>query len=166
MANYDVTHSCRHSRSVALYGPMRDRESKLSWMERSLCPECYQNQLQSERAKASVEAAQKSKLEGLPKLEGSPKQVAWAETIRRKILDELEESARDYEPQIVADMVDRIRLTLQSSSSKWWIDHRDRSWNVHGIVLDLARKAKSEGGQFGISRRSSIQRLGGPSWAA
>lgn len=39
---YDVVYSCGHKGTVDLFGPTKDRESKIEWYGRqALCPDCY-----------------------------------------------------------------------------------------------------------------------------
>jgi hypothetical protein len=40
MAKYYPPYSCGHSREVVLYGPHRERERKLAWLETVPCPAC------------------------------------------------------------------------------------------------------------------------------
>lgn len=73
---YDVTYSCGHKGTVELYGKTSDREAKIRWYESSaVCPECYKKQQQEAADKTATEYE-------LPELEGSEKQIAWANTIR------------------------------------------------------------------------------------
>ncbi|MFB6814348.1 hypothetical protein ACFCV8_07360 [Streptomyces sp. NPDC056347] len=91
MARYQITHSCGHEATVQLSGSRRDREWRAGKEEERPCRECWQKERDREREeerRAAVEAAGR---EGLPELEGSPKQVAWAETIRRDLISRLEE---------------------------------------------------------------------------
>ena len=41
MAKYDITHTCGHSRTVALYGKLNERERKIEWMASQDCPSCW-----------------------------------------------------------------------------------------------------------------------------
>lgn len=44
MAQYSVNFSCGHSGTVQLYGPTKERERKIEWLEKGLCPDCYKKQ--------------------------------------------------------------------------------------------------------------------------
>ena len=45
MAGYTITCSCGHTTTKQLYGPGKERQRYIEWMERSgLCPECYKEQ--------------------------------------------------------------------------------------------------------------------------
>lgn len=41
MAKYTINYNCGHSGEVQLYGPGRERERKIEWMEGRDCPSCY-----------------------------------------------------------------------------------------------------------------------------
>jgi hypothetical protein len=80
MAKYDVRFSCGHTEIKDLVGKVVDRERKIEWMEsQGLCSECY-------RAEQTQKTTQQSKSAGLPELEGSEKQVAWANKIRLQMI--------------------------------------------------------------------------------
>lgn len=90
MAKYKVTYTCGHEGVVNIIGPNKDREWKLAYEEAKLCPDCYKAKLEAERQKQNAEAAEANQTAGLPKLEGTEKQIAWAETIRKSILEGIE----------------------------------------------------------------------------
>ena len=76
MAQYDLTYSCGHKGEICLAGEVNERKRKIEWMETSGdCPECYK----SKQIKKTEEIR---KSQGLLNLEGSEKQIAWAEKIR------------------------------------------------------------------------------------
>ena len=83
-----------------MYGKMDGRRRALAALEAHSCPDCRKTQ-----AEKSATAA------GLPLLQGSPKQIAWASDIRERALRLLpQESAEKYRPE---------------TSARWWIDHRN-----------------------------------------
>ena len=41
MAKYSVKYACGHEGEVELYGPHKERETKMAWMETVDCPDCY-----------------------------------------------------------------------------------------------------------------------------
>ena len=91
MAKYDVTFACGHTATVELFGKSSDREWKLKRMAEGLCPDCYRAQQEAERKAASEAAAEEAKKQGFAELKGSEKQIAWAETIRAKFMEQLDE---------------------------------------------------------------------------
>lgn len=91
MAKYDITYSCGHDGVVNVIGPCKDREWKLERESEKMCPECFENHIQEEREKANKEAAEKAKEMELPELQGSEKQVSWANTIRQGFIQDLQD---------------------------------------------------------------------------
>lgn len=44
---YDVVYSCGHKGTVDLFGPTKDRESKIEWYgSQALCPDCYKAKME------------------------------------------------------------------------------------------------------------------------
>ena len=97
MAKYSVKHTCGHISEVALFGPSKDREYRLDRMRENVCLNC-ENAANAER---NAEA-------GLPALTGTPKQIAWAESIRAAAM-----ARRELSPE-----------TLAQTKASWWIDQR------------------------------------------
>jgi len=150
VAKYTVTRSCGHEEVVALFGPNRDREWRLENVEpNKLCYECYQIALVEQREKANREAAEAAKEMALPALTGSEKQIAWAETIRQKLMTDLDEfifrsikKERRNDPQILAAL-DQIK---RKTEARWWIDHRnvDVSYEFRNLLEEAAKEVKNE----------------------
>lgn len=133
MAKQTVTYSCGHSEMVTLFGPHADRDRKIAWMEREgLCSECYKAHKQAERDAANKSAAADNASNGMAALEGTDKQIAWAESIRAKALDKavspdvIDAAAKTDEERSVATWyrARHTELTAQGSA-KWWIEHQD-----------------------------------------
>jgi hypothetical protein len=82
MAWESITHKCGHTERHQLYGPGRDRSRRAEWMAGNLCSECYQAELQRQRAEEAEQAKEQAQRAGLPDLTGSEKQVEWAERLR------------------------------------------------------------------------------------
>lgn len=150
MAKYNVTYNCGHTGVVALFGPNKDREWKLAREEEKLCPECYKEWLERERIKQNEEAAETNQRAGLPALEGTEKQIAWAETIRHGVITEanrLLENAKHYHDknsyfQLIDLPKEQFIEALESignhTNASWWIDNR---YNTSSLSLpDLLRK--------------------------
>lgn len=106
---------------------------KLSRERARSCRPCY---VESQRAQAEAAA----EAEGLPPLTGTPKQVAWAATLRHKALsdaeahlDYLRESgqlkgrvAKDME--LLEAQKERVLEPLRAQTeAAWWIDRRHDS---------------------------------------
>ena len=127
MAKYTVTRSCGHSETHQLYGKYTERERKIAWMETTLCRECY-------RAKQADDAAAKTRDAGLPELTGTPKQIAWAESIRAaaiKDANRLRDAVRkglEAHPDKADDasiIENEIDAYMAEVSAHEWIERRD-----------------------------------------
>src|SRR5690554_156523 len=128
MAKYDVTYSCGHSDTIQLYGKTRDREWRLAREQEKLCPECWKKYREEERAKENAKAAEANKAAGLPTLEGTEKQIAWAETIRKSMIDHV---AEYYISQIAdetkaehPEIMKGFEAMKRHTDASWWIDNR------------------------------------------
>lgn len=139
MAKWTIKHACGHDAVHHLSGSLKDRERKEAWMAEQVCPECRR----AEQAQAN-EAAQAANAEaGLPALEGTPKQIAWAETIRAGIVQQVEQvrsklaeaggldKLRADGPAEKIAALERqlacIEVLLGKTSASWWIDHRTQT---------------------------------------
>src|SRR5690554_3848949 len=87
MAKYDIIYACGHEGVVNIIGPHKDREWKLEREKEKICPECWRKHIEEEMRRENEEAAKKAKEMELPELSGTPKQVAWAITLRQKLVD-------------------------------------------------------------------------------
>ena len=113
MAWNTINHSCGHVTSVQLYGKMTEREKRVSWLETTLCPDCYKAEKEKERAIELELAKEKAEKESLPELKGSEKQIAWAESIRRTAIDK------------IGQKESTIEKCKTENLAKWFIDNRN-----------------------------------------
>ncbi|WP_347246159.1 hypothetical protein [Thermogutta sp.] len=114
---YEVKRACGHVEKVELFGPHKDREWRLKKEAEKKCLQC--------RANTAVP--------GLPMLEGTPKQVAWANDIRSNILRQVE-SLRSEIDRLFPDHPETEKVTraiegfvaelVTKTSASWWIDNR------------------------------------------
>lgn len=114
---------CGDGFEVQLYGKRRDREWKVdnwTWT----CEECRAKTRESATQKATEEAAEM----GLPKLIGSPKQVAWAETIRVGKIDAIEQFLQKQvsckEDAQKQEAHTWLQALCEIAESRFWIDNR------------------------------------------
>jgi len=110
MAKYTVKcEECGKDYGITLYGKMSKREYQLennSWV----CEQC--------KISETVEKAKGSDLEG------TPKQIVWAESIRKKILSEEEDlldMALEEHKEAIRNILKKIKSNKKSS---YWIDNR------------------------------------------
>ena len=105
-----ITHSCGHEQEHYIIGEYAaDYDKQAAKLSRSKCGPCRTQAaalVGSHHQTAAVEL-------GLASLQGSPKQIAWAETIRIKRLSKL--GPRDS---------DAVTLVARITDAKWWIDRR------------------------------------------
>ncbi len=140
---YTVKRSCGHLETFRLYGPSKERESRLQWLRTQPCREC--------RRREQYEAARAQTAE-LPALFGSPKQIAWATKIRATQLLAIEEELAKMEAMaertpdaatqasnacILAQVKSAIVQIKAQSDARWWIDHRADS--ARTLLLAMIR---------------------------
>ena len=107
-----ITHACGHQEEIQVLGKRADRERKIAWLESQLCAEC--------RAR---EGAAQGAAKGWAALEGSPKQIAWAEDIRGETMDAIAGLKTRTDDE--AARKDRVIAYLGGiTSAAWWIDNR------------------------------------------
>jgi hypothetical protein len=148
MAKYEVectsefSDNCEGTFRVQLYGSHDKREWKLENYDWT-CNACKE----AEREQKNAAAAGRNAERGLPDLEGSKKQIGWAESIRGdKIedLDELEEELRCMDPDeedrrvVKGLLLEEVETARAETDAGWWIDRRDRSFKR--LVRKRARK--------------------------
>ena len=146
MAKYDVTYTCGHTGIIDLWGKSRDRKWRLDREEEKRCPDCWKKQQDEEREKENAAAIAENQAAGLPPLEGTEKQVPWAEAIRSKSLKKIEaylQSPReDWEEELLSQ--EGIEVGLKSirtrTDATWWIDQRGEVENKHYYALMLLKE--------------------------
>ena len=119
---YSVAYACGHTKMIQLYGKNSERERKIAWMETTLCPECYKAKMEAKREAENEKAAEAAVQRGLCELSGSPKQIAWANTIREKWFAAAEDEMDTAHPDAKAI----LSYAGQIAESRWWIDNREK----------------------------------------
>lgn len=127
---YTVKFACGHEAVVELFGKSSDREWKLQRLAEGLCPDCYRAQQEAERKAASEAAAEEAKKQGFSELNGSEKQIAWAETIRAKFMSKLEALGKELNEQ---DKHLRIKAT--------WNDEQKARHEMVFRLVDMMGRA-------------------------
>lgn len=142
MAKYTITCACGHEHTFSLVGPHKSREWYLDKAKNEDCPACKE-----ETRKAAIEfenkvAAEKSAEMELPELVGSPKQIAWANTLRIAFIDIMEKKMSKVKPEY-ADMFQRFYDMITSeTSAKFFIDTRDE--NISELFRKFVEEHKDE----------------------
>ena len=128
----EIVRACGHTEVVSIYGAYKDRDNRLAYEETKVCAACYRAQKAAEADAAKAEVADVIRQLGLPELEGTPKQVAWAQSIRaqrvRTLLDEAKsigKTAADFVAACQSTVRgDYVRRALCETSASAWIDGR------------------------------------------
>ncbi len=144
MSWYYGSFACGHEGRVNIIGPTKDRQWKADRQFAGLCPECWEVEKQRRFDEANAKAAAEAAEMELPKLTGSEKQIAWANTIRQDAIKKFERLVEintkyisDEEIQLLHLLWDRI--LIKQSSAKYWID------NMRGITTsDVEDEIRNE----------------------
>lgn len=122
-----ITFACGHTVLAKPY-----LEAKAHEM---VCRECWRReQYQKTRAK--------SRTVGLPELQGSEKQVQWAEVIRWGVFEQAQNLDLLMPPDIAAAAREHLaRVLAFTESAKWWIENRE---NVVSDVIQMLLKKPTE----------------------
>ena len=129
----EITHSCGHRYSHALHPTNETVETKSAWLTSQPCPDCY--------AAAKLAEPQTITKPTTPAtLNGTPKQVEWAERIRRSVLENMPDASLWFVAKISASNVSQpikdlavsvaeslVSLAFARDSASVWIDQRDRA---------------------------------------
>lgn len=171
MAVHKVTHCCGHTVFHNLFGKFEDREKRAEWLEDQLCPDCWKKQRQEKIDAENSKFAAANAEAGLPPLTGTPKQIAWAETIRADMVNKMDAAKARYpemQKQILANpekfqktiaeitargfesvedsfeyAVKAIDRIKQETAASWFINHRND--NIGLLIMDVAGKCLKNG---------------------
>lgn len=151
MAHYDITHTCGHDERIELFGKTSERERRIEWLQERPCTECWKKERAAEaEARKNKEAAMIVEKLGNDAadavnalsnasctLEGSAKQVAWAEDIRSKCIARALDRLSDLVSRLPGEATAQQSAALAArcnavasvianeTSAAWWIDNRD-----------------------------------------
>ena len=133
MANYTIVRACGRKARVKVRGATPAKERTLDRESQHICRRCAIEKQRSE-AQAAAEA------EELPALTGTPKQIAWAMTLRHQALvdaetylDYLRESGQlkgrvGRDTELFEAQKERLLEPLKArTEAAWWIDRRHES---------------------------------------
>lgn len=142
MAWYYGTYSCGHEGRTNVIGPEKDRQRKADWEFEKECPECREASRKEAIERENEEALKASIEMELPELTGTEKQVAWANTIRKRFIDQYEQVIEKAE-QIklespkskVANTIDEFQKVFDyvlnnKVKASYWIDNRFEKINT------------------------------------
>lgn len=138
----NVVRACGHTEAVAIYGPYRQRAAALAREQGKVCAACYAAQKAAQREAAAAAAAQAAQAAGLPALNGTPKQIAWAEQIRSTALAAVEEllaqqgEDRRQDPRW-AKIEAAVAALRHQAQAAWWIDRRAHGQDARGWIREV-----------------------------
>lgn len=131
MAQYNVTHKCGCIVTHKLFGKQDARYSRIEWLEGTDCLACQ-----------NVAAADKNS--NLVALDGSEKQIAWAESIRAERMGQLvsiEEKIANAPEGVQKDnAIKAVELVKSIASASKWIETRDMSVEALLATTFMANK--------------------------
>ncbi len=131
MAQYTMSYQCGHTEGVQLYGPAKDREWRLKAARERECKDCARKSHEGD----NTEAAVLSRVEGLPRLVGTPSQVSYAESVRRTKIAELDALMAQVaaapqaqeEPSLLRLYGKLADLVRRQPEARYWLDGRNSS---------------------------------------
>jgi len=122
-----VVHVCGHDAEHELRGPLHSRRWQAGKRAEQPCPTCWR----AGRNAADAQNVALANERGWPALDGSPRQVAWATTIRGDLVDELPcrmvelVQAGEHRGKVFPAQQDALVLArnicLEQTSAAWWI---------------------------------------------
>jgi len=134
-----IIHRCGHTQNHEIYGNATSKSSRVAYLKTIDCSTCIRKSQNASAAIINQDA-------DLPALIGTDKQIAWAESIRAKIIREATEylaKTESYTPASPAEateiekIIGAIADLKEKISAAWWIT------NQYG--LKTALKAVLEG---------------------
>jgi hypothetical protein len=129
MAQYMISRRCGHEQTVQTYGTNTrgERERKAEWLAQQDCPDCAGAQRAVDHQAEGAAATAKAIAAGLLPLEGTPKQVQWAESIRIRLFDDLRarcEVSPAHAPHAGEIVAGYMRVAAPLTDARTWIDNR------------------------------------------
>ena len=121
MSWYPVTYRCGHAGREQIYGPVSRREWIADQRAQKLCADCWAEEKERERTRENTEATAWAEEYGLPELIGTEKQVAYAQTVRKALIQAFEGYRAPEEA---------LQAFMAESRASWWLDR----WSDGGFM--------------------------------
>lgn len=124
----EITYTCGHKGVINVTGDAKNRERQQWAAEHSDCPDCINKKFD-----------EKNKAAGFAELQGSEKQISWAETIRQGFVEKLEAfPAVDEANKAMKEKL--MGLMKNKKSAAWWIDNRSEQFAnvIHKLYTEEA----------------------------
>ena len=138
MTFYYISYQCGHREKKEVPG----NDDDCSYKTRKLCKSCWMKELKLKSAEAAQEAGRLK----LPQLNGSEKQIEWAQRVRREILDKLtnimtnRKSTIEQMTESSDFIMDAISSIYQETSASWWIDcYNNKGIYPESFIFGLIR---------------------------
>lgn len=160
MAHFDGTYSCGHEGEVSIPGTRKTGEYRAKMIFSGLCPDCQA--AADEKLVAELKEKYSSPDSDLPMLEGSVKQIVWAESLRASRIDQVDCLVKEIKNFCDDESINlalfAIQKIFQISSSRWWIDHRnyDLESMVEHYLRDYGDDMKDEMAMESIQQEKSF----------
>lgn len=125
MAKYEIKHSCGHVSTVNICGTNvnGERERRAAWLESRPCDKCALERRVEQNGK-----------DGLPELSGTPKQIAWALDIRRKMLGEIDKFAGRHPAK---PGMEEVAEAVYAAMCEDILAHGEASWFIENDIYDV-----------------------------
>ena len=116
----------------------READSFEAWAIENIveCFDCRQKRRQTEREQENLKAAAKAKEIGLPELNGSVKQIAWAETIRMKAWAAIDSDLEKMSEQEKSAAAPFVKWLFGHEKAAFWIDRRDDFTPMKSTIIN------------------------------
>lgn len=125
MAWYEITRKCGCVEDMQIYGKVDKRDEIAEYEASKYCKKCY---IEKEDEKIG------ELIKDMIKLEGSEKQINWANKIRVEFLsdkNDMVDRAKQYYRVECKDLSKKLDILnraydniMKNNSAKWWIDNR------------------------------------------
>lgn len=159
MAKYQIEHECGHTQTHDIIGRGKDRESKIAWLGRGVCRDCFLEKIEQERREAAAKAALDAQELGLPELLGSEKQLQWATQLRAEFLTpfevELEENSYGASHPALQLENEFCGNDVQSRAFHRAADQNEKNLRSHSVRLQTVEGIKNVVFAFAASKTSA-----------
>jgi hypothetical protein len=150
-----ICESCKNEYSRETYTARDSKDTKKFWRDREgteygLCRECWQKQKEEKKEAERQKAEEESKALALPELQGTEKQIAWANQLRLSLVDKYMTRQKALNEKIEQESDARLvelRCRMESTynfiinnklTARWWIDNRENT------IGEMFAKAEQE----------------------
>ncbi|WP_275466337.1 hypothetical protein [Streptomyces noursei] len=124
----EILHACGHTATADITGPdtRGQRARTAAWLAEKDCPDCSRRRRAQQREEDNAQAAAASAAQGWPDITGTPRQTAWATTIRADAIAAMRDRLAAKCTTESAEELHRrwTAAALRQTDAAWWIEHR------------------------------------------